>query len=75
MTNSVLFIVSLFSELYEKECNGIVAVYWEVKYPFPLSNRDVSFSLCKMAHSARVQTHHELRNDSRNDSETTSTVK
>ncbi|XP_022408224.1 phosphatidylcholine transfer protein isoform X1 [Monodon monoceros] len=27
-------------ELYEKECNGEAAVYWEVKYPFPMSNRD-----------------------------------
>nr|XP_023691434.1 phosphatidylcholine transfer protein [Paramormyrops kingsleyae] len=31
---------SYVKELYEKECNGIVAIYWEVKYPFPLSNRD-----------------------------------
>ncbi|XP_066877594.1 phosphatidylcholine transfer protein [Kogia breviceps] len=27
-------------ELYEKECNGEVMVYWQVKYPFPMSNRD-----------------------------------
>lgn len=27
-------------ELYEKECNGEAVVYWEVKYPFPMSNRD-----------------------------------
>ncbi|XP_077020960.1 phosphatidylcholine transfer protein isoform X3 [Tamandua tetradactyla] len=27
-------------ELCEKECNGEIIVYWEVKYPFPLSNRD-----------------------------------
>ncbi|XP_036310244.1 phosphatidylcholine transfer protein [Pipistrellus kuhlii] len=27
-------------ELYEKECNGETVVYWEVKYPFPMSNRD-----------------------------------
>lgn len=32
-----------FSELYEKDFNGQTAIYWEVKYPFPLSNRDVSF--------------------------------
>ena len=31
------------SELYEKECGGKTMVYWEVKYPFPMSNRDVSF--------------------------------
>ena len=31
------------SELYEKECSGRTVVYWEVKYPFPMSNRDVSF--------------------------------
>ncbi|KAK2111638.1 hypothetical protein P7K49_011384, partial [Saguinus oedipus] len=30
-------------ELYEQECNGETVVYWEVKYPFPMSNRDVSF--------------------------------
>uniref|UniRef100_A0A2K6CMP9 Phosphatidylcholine transfer protein n=1 Tax=Macaca nemestrina TaxID=9545 RepID=A0A2K6CMP9_MACNE len=29
--------------LYEQECNGQTVVYWEVKYPFPMSNRDVSF--------------------------------
>ncbi|XP_024428923.2 phosphatidylcholine transfer protein isoform X2 [Desmodus rotundus] len=27
-------------ELYEKECGGKTVVYWEVKYPFPMSNRD-----------------------------------
>nr|XP_020460588.1 phosphatidylcholine transfer protein [Monopterus albus] len=27
-------------ELYEKDFDGHVAIYWEVKYPFPLSNRD-----------------------------------
>uniref|UniRef100_A0A8I3P448 Phosphatidylcholine transfer protein n=2 Tax=Canis lupus familiaris TaxID=9615 RepID=A0A8I3P448_CANLF len=27
-------------ELYEKECNGETVVYWQVKYPFPMSNRD-----------------------------------
>ncbi|KAG5832993.1 phosphatidylcholine transfer protein isoform X1 [Anguilla rostrata] len=27
-------------ELYEKDCDGQTAIYWEVKYPFPLSNRD-----------------------------------
>ncbi|XP_010340243.3 phosphatidylcholine transfer protein isoform X2 [Saimiri boliviensis] len=27
-------------ELYEQECNGETVVYWEVKYPFPMSNRD-----------------------------------
>lgn len=27
-------------ELYEKECNGKTVVYWQVKYPFPMSNRD-----------------------------------
>ncbi|XP_070939016.1 phosphatidylcholine transfer protein isoform X3 [Macaca nemestrina] len=26
--------------LYEQECNGQTVVYWEVKYPFPMSNRD-----------------------------------
>ncbi|KAM4716810.1 phosphatidylcholine transfer protein isoform 1-T1 [Anableps anableps] len=27
-------------ELYEKDFDGQTAIYWEVKYPFPLSNRD-----------------------------------
>lgn len=27
-------------ELYEKDFSGQSAIYWEVKYPFPLSNRD-----------------------------------
>ncbi|XP_068192645.1 phosphatidylcholine transfer protein [Antennarius striatus] len=27
-------------ELYEKDFSGRSAIYWEVKYPFPLSNRD-----------------------------------
>ncbi|KAF0033270.1 hypothetical protein F2P81_015560 [Scophthalmus maximus] len=27
-------------ELYEKDFDGHSAIYWEVKYPFPLSNRD-----------------------------------
>uniref|UniRef100_A0A6I8MXR0 START domain-containing protein n=1 Tax=Ornithorhynchus anatinus TaxID=9258 RepID=A0A6I8MXR0_ORNAN len=30
-------------ELREQECEGKKIVYWEVKYPFPMSNRDVSF--------------------------------
>ncbi|XP_042529737.1 phosphatidylcholine transfer protein isoform X1 [Dipodomys spectabilis] len=30
-------------ELYEKECDGKTVVYWEVKYPFPMSNRDYVF--------------------------------
>ncbi|GAB5580880.1 phosphatidylcholine transfer protein isoform X1 [Prionailurus iriomotensis] len=30
-------------ELYEKECNGETVVYWEVKYPFPMSNRDLQY--------------------------------
>ncbi|KGL78196.1 Phosphatidylcholine transfer protein, partial [Tinamus guttatus] len=30
-------------ELYEKTYDGEKIIYWEVKYPFPLSNRDVSF--------------------------------
>lgn len=27
-------------ELYEKEVDGKITIYWEVKYPFPMSNRD-----------------------------------
>lgn len=37
------YLIFFFSELYEKDFSGQVAIYWEVKYPFPLSNRDVSF--------------------------------
>lgn len=29
--------------LREEDFGGHSAIYWEVKYPFPLSNRDVSF--------------------------------
>ncbi len=40
----LLFCFCFFhSELYEKDFDGQTAIYWEVKYPFPLSNRDVSF--------------------------------
>ncbi|XP_064843838.1 phosphatidylcholine transfer protein-like [Oncorhynchus masou masou] len=28
------------SKLHEKDYDGRSAIYWEVKYPFPLSNRD-----------------------------------
>uniref|UniRef100_A0A8C7NYW8 Phosphatidylcholine transfer protein n=1 Tax=Oncorhynchus mykiss TaxID=8022 RepID=A0A8C7NYW8_ONCMY len=28
------------TELHEKDYDGHSAIYWEVKYPFPLSNRD-----------------------------------
>ncbi|XP_072339984.1 phosphatidylcholine transfer protein [Scyliorhinus torazame] len=31
---------SYVKELYEQECDGQKVIYWEVKYPFPLSNRD-----------------------------------
>ncbi|KAK7823185.1 hypothetical protein U0070_027392 [Myodes glareolus] len=31
-------------ELYEKECDGQTVAYWEVKYPFPLSNRDYVYT-------------------------------
>lgn len=31
------------TELTEKDHDGQSAIYWEVKYPFPLSNRDVSY--------------------------------
>ncbi|XP_046893584.1 phosphatidylcholine transfer protein [Hypomesus transpacificus] len=31
---------SYVKELHEKEYEGQKAIYWEVKYPFPLSNRD-----------------------------------
>nr|XP_057904591.1 phosphatidylcholine transfer protein isoform X2 [Doryrhamphus excisus] len=27
-------------ELFEEQFDGQTAIYWEVKYPFPLSNRD-----------------------------------
>lgn len=44
-TVSLIFFSFLYSELYEKDFGGQSAIYWEVKYPFPLSNRDVSFWL------------------------------
>ncbi|XP_077590714.1 phosphatidylcholine transfer protein [Stigmatopora nigra] len=31
---------SYVKELTEREIDGRAAIYWEVKYPFPLSNRD-----------------------------------
>ncbi|KAJ6656454.1 hypothetical protein lerEdw1_003742 [Lerista edwardsae] len=31
-------------EVAEKIIDGRTAIYWEVKFPFPLTNRDVSFS-------------------------------
>ncbi|MCI4395245.1 hypothetical protein PGIGA_G00178130 [Pangasianodon gigas] len=31
---------SYVKELHEKDYDGQKAIYWEVKYPFPLSNRD-----------------------------------
>ncbi|XP_043957299.1 phosphatidylcholine transfer protein [Gambusia affinis] len=31
---------SYVKELYEKDFDGQTAIYWEVKYPFPLKNRD-----------------------------------
>ncbi|XP_074079770.1 phosphatidylcholine transfer protein isoform X2 [Macrotis lagotis] len=34
---------SYVKELYEKEIHGKLVVYWEVKYPFPMSNRDYVF--------------------------------
>lgn len=42
MTSPFLATVCV-SALYEADFGGHTAVYWEVKYPFPLSNRDVSF--------------------------------
>lgn len=31
-------------ELYEKSFDGQMVAYWEVKYPFPLSNRDYVYT-------------------------------
>ncbi|XP_060242977.1 phosphatidylcholine transfer protein isoform X2 [Meriones unguiculatus] len=31
-------------ELCEQECSGQMVAYWEVKYPFPLSNRDYVYT-------------------------------
>uniref|UniRef100_A0A8C1LFZ4 Uncharacterized protein n=1 Tax=Cyprinus carpio TaxID=7962 RepID=A0A8C1LFZ4_CYPCA len=36
------------SELHEKDYGGQKAIYWEVKYPLPLSNRDVSYKHIKI---------------------------
>ena len=33
----------IFSELKEVQTDDTFVIYWDVKYPFPLSNRDVSF--------------------------------
>lgn len=43
--DEMIFMLFMFMtlELYEKDFNGQSAIYWEVKYPFPMSNRDVSF--------------------------------
>uniref|UniRef100_A0A8C1QRT9 Phosphatidylcholine transfer protein n=1 Tax=Cyprinus carpio TaxID=7962 RepID=A0A8C1QRT9_CYPCA len=35
-----LVVCGLSSELHEKDYGGQKAIYWEVKYPLPLSNRD-----------------------------------
>jgi len=32
-------------ELYEFEEEGMHCIYWNVNYPWPMSNRDVSFEL------------------------------
>ena len=34
-----------FTELSEIATDGVDVIYWNVKYPFPLANRDVSFYL------------------------------
>lgn len=34
--------VCVSTDLHEKDFNGQKVIYWEVKYPMPLSNRDVS---------------------------------
>jgi len=34
-----------FPELYEREADGKKVIYWNVNYPWPMSNRDVSFFL------------------------------
>ena len=38
-----LFLI-YFIELYEFEEDGVKNIYWSVNYPWPMSNRDVSFS-------------------------------
>ncbi|XP_067859891.1 phosphatidylcholine transfer protein [Heptranchias perlo] len=35
---------SYVKELYEQECDGQKVIYWEVKYPFLLSNRDYVYA-------------------------------
>lgn len=41
---ATLFTVSVICvlALAEEDFSGHAAIYWEVKFPFPLSNRDVS---------------------------------
>ena len=40
-----LTIFILFSELYEFGDEGVQSIYWNVNYPWPMSNRDVSFEV------------------------------
>ena len=40
-----LFLIINFIELYEFEEDGFKNIYWSVNYPWPMSNRDVSFNI------------------------------
>ena len=40
-----LMFLILFSELYEFDDEGVQSIYWNVNYPWPMSNRDVSFKV------------------------------
>ena len=37
-----------FLELYEFEEDGVKSIYWNVNYPWPMSNRDVSFEIFEL---------------------------
>ena len=43
VTASPDILCGVFSELCETEADGKKLIYWQVNFPFPLWNRDVSF--------------------------------
>lgn len=45
ITTIQLTLFILFSELYEFDDEGVQSIYWNINYPWPMSNRDVSFEV------------------------------
>lgn len=39
-----MYFVLMVPDLYEIEEDDKKGIYWQVKFPFPLANRDVSFN-------------------------------